>query len=42
MRIGSPGGMVADYGLAASQLLRLRSKGPGSLTADNQEEEVGP
>eukprot|EP00434_Breviolum_minutum_P006857 symbB.v1.2.006049.t1/scaffold339.1/size225540/13 len=42
VRIGSPGGMVADYGLAASQLLRLRSKGPGSLTADNQEEEVGP
>lgn len=27
VRIGSPGGMVADYGLAASQLLRLRSKG---------------
>eukprot|EP00913_Durusdinium_trenchii_P034923 g32668.t1 len=27
VRIASPGGMVADYGLAAAQLLRLRSKG---------------
>ena len=28
VRIGSPGGLVADYGLAAAQLLRLRSQGP--------------
>lgn len=42
VRIGSPGGMVADYGLAAAQLLRLRSKGRlGDARGEGHQERGG-